>query len=114
MKTIAPVGDDFFVGRKRRFSRGGERARGAHPLNPPRSQRKDERDHSDKLQEQSERIRLTIANRSLETHFQPIVDLRSGEAIGTEALSRFARNRPDHPTPGSRKPPRSDSASNWS
>ncbi len=91
MKTIAPVGDDFFVGRKRRFSRGGERARGAHPLNPPRSQRKDERDHSDKLQEQSERIRLTIANRSLETHFQPIVDLRSGEAIGTEALSRFAQ-----------------------
>jgi EAL domain-containing protein (putative c-di-GMP-specific phosphodiesterase class I) len=26
----------------------------------------------------------------LETHFQPIVDLRSGTAVGTEALSRFA------------------------
>ena len=36
-------------------------------------------------------IRNTIANRSLETHFQPIVDLRSGRAVGAEALSRFAQ-----------------------
>jgi len=36
-------------------------------------------------------IRGMIANRALETHFQPIVDLRSGEAVGTEALSRFAQ-----------------------
>jgi len=36
-------------------------------------------------------IRSTIANRSLETHFQPIVDLRSGRAVGAEALARFAQ-----------------------
>lgn len=34
-------------------------------------------------------IRRTIATRSLETHFQPIVDLRSGTPIGAEALARF-------------------------
>jgi EAL domain-containing protein (putative c-di-GMP-specific phosphodiesterase class I) len=36
-------------------------------------------------------IRSTIANRSLEIHFQPIIDLRSGSAVGTEALARFAQ-----------------------
>jgi EAL domain-containing protein (putative c-di-GMP-specific phosphodiesterase class I) len=91
MKETAPVSDDFFAGRKRRFARGGERARGAQVLDPPRGERKKERDVAEQLHEQSERIRLTIANRSLETHFQPIVDLKSGEAIGTEALSRFAQ-----------------------
>jgi EAL domain-containing protein (putative c-di-GMP-specific phosphodiesterase class I) len=92
MKETAPVSDDFFVGRKRRFARGGDRARGAHLLTPPKSASRHELDRAEQLhEEQSERIRLTIANRSLETHFQPIVDLRSGKAIGTEALSRFAQ-----------------------
>ena len=36
-------------------------------------------------------IRSIIANRSLETHFQPIVDLRSGQTVGAEALARFAQ-----------------------
>ena len=36
-------------------------------------------------------IRSTIANRSLETHFQPIVDLNTGRAVGVEALARFAQ-----------------------
>ncbi len=40
---------------------------------------------------QTRLIRSTIANRSLETHFQPIVDLRSGQAVGAEALARFAQ-----------------------
>ena len=35
------------------------------------------------------RIRRTIDNRSLEIHFQPIVDLKTGQPLGTEALSRF-------------------------
>ena len=90
MKETAPVSGDFFVGRKRKFARAGDRARGAHVLTPPKSPSKHERDRAEQLHdEQRERIRLTIANRSLETHFQPIVDLRSGEAIGSEALSRF-------------------------
>jgi EAL domain-containing protein (putative c-di-GMP-specific phosphodiesterase class I) len=36
-------------------------------------------------------IRGMIDSRALETYFQPIVDLRSGEVVGTEALSRFAQ-----------------------
>jgi EAL domain-containing protein (putative c-di-GMP-specific phosphodiesterase class I) len=36
-------------------------------------------------------IRRIIADRALETHFQLIIDLRSGETVGAEALSRFAQ-----------------------
>ena len=41
------------------------------------------------LEQREEVIRKIITNRSLETHFQPIVDLCSGRSIGAEALSRF-------------------------
>jgi EAL domain-containing protein (putative c-di-GMP-specific phosphodiesterase class I) len=34
-------------------------------------------------------VQDTIAQRSIETHVQPIVDLRSGRQVGAEALSRF-------------------------
>jgi EAL domain-containing protein (putative c-di-GMP-specific phosphodiesterase class I) len=34
-------------------------------------------------------IQETIAQRLIETHVQPIVDLRSGRPVGVEALSRF-------------------------
>ena len=33
-----------------------------------------------------------IADRALETRFQPIIDLRSGETVGAEALARFAQH----------------------
>ncbi len=35
-------------------------------------------------------IRVTIAERALEVHFQPIVNLQSGGVVGVEALARFA------------------------
>ena len=35
-------------------------------------------------------IRGMIADRALEIHLQPIIDLRTGETVGAEALSRFA------------------------
>ncbi len=41
--------------------------------------------------ETEQRIRRIIENRSLETHFQSIVNLRTGQAQGVEALSRFAQ-----------------------
>ena len=35
-------------------------------------------------------IRVTIAEQSMEMHFQPIFDLKSGGVMGVEALARFA------------------------
>jgi EAL domain-containing protein (putative c-di-GMP-specific phosphodiesterase class I) len=35
-------------------------------------------------------IRVTIAERSMEMHFQPIFDLKNGGVMGVEALARFA------------------------
>jgi len=34
-------------------------------------------------------VRITLADRSLQTVFQPIVDLRNGSTVGAEALARF-------------------------
>jgi EAL domain-containing protein (putative c-di-GMP-specific phosphodiesterase class I) len=88
--------DDLFVGagQKRRLFAGlGARLAHRHQDLP-----KDEQADSDlermriwrelKLQLKRQ-IQSTIANRSLEMHFQPIVDLRSGRQVGAEALSRF-------------------------
>lgn len=35
-------------------------------------------------------IRITVAEQSMEMHFQPIFDLSSGGVVGVEALARFA------------------------
>ncbi len=92
MRTGAPVSNDLFITRKGKLSRGRDRAKVSHPRTPTGRQSKHDRLEAERLrEEQNRRIRLTIANRSLETHFQPIVDLRSGDAIGAEALSRFAQ-----------------------
>jgi EAL domain-containing protein (putative c-di-GMP-specific phosphodiesterase class I) len=51
----------------------------------------DQADAEQSLAETEQRIRRIIENRSLETHFQSIVNLRTGQAQGVEALSRFAQ-----------------------
>jgi EAL domain-containing protein (putative c-di-GMP-specific phosphodiesterase class I) len=62
---------------------------GSHPSG---RRLKHDQTEAERLHEQRDQlIRVTIANRSLETHFQPIVDLRSGRAVGSEALARFAQ-----------------------
>ncbi len=48
----------------------------------------------DRLEEETARrrekfVRITLADRSLQTVFQPIVDLRTGDTVGAEALARF-------------------------
>jgi len=93
MRTNAPTSGDLFIGRKGRLSRGMDRVRTPPILSSsPARQSKHDRLHAERLREErNQLIRLTIANRSLETRFQPIVDLRSGKAVGTEALSRFAQ-----------------------
>ncbi|HZM55078.1 MAG TPA: EAL domain-containing protein, partial [Acidimicrobiales bacterium] len=63
----------------------------SHWSNSSERRPKQDETEAERLREkQDQLIRVTIANRSLETHFQPIVDLRSGQAVGTEALARFA------------------------
>ncbi len=42
-------------------------------------------------EERGRLFRRIISTRSLETHFQPIVDLVSGATVGVEALSRFGQ-----------------------
>jgi EAL domain-containing protein (putative c-di-GMP-specific phosphodiesterase class I) len=84
--TIAPTtSSDLFIGKKSKLIRGFGRQRALSNLESRRSrfEAEQQREHSEKL------IRYTIANRTLETHFQPIVDLKSGGAVGTEALARF-------------------------
>ncbi len=48
------------------------------------------REWRERQQDRRQRIQQTIARRGLETHIQPIIDLRSGRQVGAEALSRFA------------------------
>jgi EAL domain-containing protein (putative c-di-GMP-specific phosphodiesterase class I) len=92
MKAIAPASRDLFISRKGILPRGMKRVRTQHERSEPSArQSKLDRLRVEQLREEQDRlIRLTIAHRSLETHFQPIIDLKTGTAVGTEALSRFA------------------------
>jgi len=93
MRTPSPTSGDIFIGRKSTLSRSMERIRvSSLRSHPSGRRRKNDQTEAERLHEQRDRlIRVTIANRSLETHFQPIVDLRSGRAVGSEALARFAQ-----------------------
>ena len=58
----------------------------------------DDTDAEQLIADSRERIRRVIDHRSLETHFQSIVNLRTGRSQGVEALSRFTHDpgrRPD-------------------
>jgi EAL domain-containing protein (putative c-di-GMP-specific phosphodiesterase class I) len=93
MRTPSLSDGDIFIGRKGALTRGMERMRGTSRRPHPSGRRlKHDESEAERLHEQRDRLmRVTIANRSLETHFQPIVDLRSGNAVGSEALARFAQ-----------------------
>ncbi len=92
MNTSSPTSRDLFISRKGILPRGKKLVRSAnHEPTLSARQTKQERLRLEQLREERGRlIRLTIAHRSLETHFQPIIDLKTGAAVGTEALSRFA------------------------
>ncbi len=82
--VMAPDGD-VFVRRKgplsRALSRGPRRTEAA----PPGRQL----DGEELLERRRERVRVTLAKDALQTVFQPIVDLRTGQTVGAEALARF-------------------------
>jgi EAL domain-containing protein (putative c-di-GMP-specific phosphodiesterase class I) len=48
-----------------------------------------ERHYEETAHRREKFVRITLADRSMQTVFQPIVDLRTGGTVGAEALARF-------------------------
>jgi EAL domain-containing protein (putative c-di-GMP-specific phosphodiesterase class I) len=48
-----------------------------------------EQQHEEAAPRREKFVRITLADKSLQTVFQPIVDLRTGGTVGAEALARF-------------------------
>jgi EAL domain-containing protein (putative c-di-GMP-specific phosphodiesterase class I) len=93
MRHSHPLGQDMFPEKKRGVIRGAGRRRASTQGSAAAggSNRRTEKAAKLLLEQRAEVIRDAITNRSFETHFQPIVDLRSGRAVGVEALSRFGQ-----------------------
>jgi len=93
MTNSPTLGHDVFMSKKRGVFRGLGRhraaTRGTGRTGVPT--RRDQKSAEIRREQREEVIRHIITNRSLVTHFQPIVDLRSGRSIGAEALSRFGQ-----------------------
>jgi EAL domain-containing protein (putative c-di-GMP-specific phosphodiesterase class I) len=96
MSTTLDLNGDMFSKGRRRFSRANGRAKTrsrrirALIEHVNGSAELDAEVLEELLWERTQLIRAMITNRDWETHFQPIVNLKSGDAIGTEALSRFS------------------------
>lgn len=108
---MAPTGpEDIFIGRVGRLSRNKRRKAAEAPVPPPPSppaggrrlvvptQAAPQPDapvpapewHEEEKADRREKlVRITLADQSLQTVFQPIVDLRTGGTVGAEALARF-------------------------
>ncbi len=82
---------DLFIAKKGRLARGIGRVRSSphRTIHQGKAEAQARRDSEREYEQLELLIRSTIRHRSLETHFQPIVDLKSGGAVGTEALARF-------------------------
>jgi EAL domain-containing protein (putative c-di-GMP-specific phosphodiesterase class I) len=100
---------DIFIGRASRLSRKRRKApETAAPPTPPSVTRAGRlivlseaemaaetsasvlQQHAEETADRREKfVRITLADQSLQTVFQPIVDLRTGGTVGAEALARF-------------------------
>ena len=91
LRANTPTSSDVFAHKKNRATAARDRLRTSGPgSGAGRREFKRDQANARRLIEDVElRIRRTIDNRSMEIHFQPIVDLRTGHPLGTEALSRF-------------------------
>jgi len=96
--------DDLFIHKKSRKATAWQGVRGpirasASLLHRSHSGADPHPDAEQVLAETRQRINRIIDQRSLVTHFQSIVNLRTGQAQGVEALSRFSHEParpPDH------------------
>jgi EAL domain-containing protein (putative c-di-GMP-specific phosphodiesterase class I) len=100
---------DIFIGRAGRLSRKRRKAsdapaapsppsatRAGRLILPPQAGMAEDtpasvlEQHAEETAHRREKfVRITLADRSLQTVFQPIVDLRTGGTVGAEALARF-------------------------
>ncbi len=102
--------DEFIIQKKGKWARGTRRRQSTGPnsgapardstggklLNPSEPEAGPEISESTKDRQAEETIdrrerftRITLGNQSLQTLFQPIVDIRTGGTVGAEALTRF-------------------------
>jgi len=92
MRVAPPIGQDVYSKKRSTFRVRGRRLDPTRGDTAPRSMsRRDQKAAQIRNEQREAVIREAIAHRSLVTHFQPIVDLRSGQPIGAEALSRFGQ-----------------------
>lgn len=92
MHLSPPLGQDVFVKKRGVFRGTGHRKSSVRgKAGNGGTSRRDEKAAKVVNEQREEVIRDAITHRSLVTHFQPIVDLRSGQPIGVEALSRFGQ-----------------------
>ena len=93
MRRSPPLGQDIYSQKKHGafHGKGRRKAVGPDGASSGGMTRREEKAAHVAMEQRAEVVRDAIANRSFETHFQPIVDLRTGEPIGAEALSRFAQ-----------------------
>jgi EAL domain-containing protein (putative c-di-GMP-specific phosphodiesterase class I) len=91
VRANSPTTSDVFAQKKSRATTARDRLHiSGQTSGTGRKEFKRDQANARRLSEEFERrIRRTIEDRSLEIHFQPIVDLRTGHPLGTEALSRF-------------------------
>ena len=88
--TRASPGSELFITRKKGLARVTGRKRLSSGRSNLSVAKLDESEQEQLRKQRRELIRVTIDNHSFETLLQPIVDLRSGNAVGVEALARFA------------------------
>jgi EAL domain-containing protein (putative c-di-GMP-specific phosphodiesterase class I) len=103
---VTPPGQkDIFIGRAAKMSRSERRkaaASASPPVDVPRlitpssgeiagatSASALEQQYEETAHRREKFVRITLADKSLQTVFQPIVDLRTGGTVGAEALARF-------------------------
>ena len=91
LRANTPTTNDLFAHKKNRATAVRDRLRISTPTSGTgRREFKRDQANARRLSEEAElRIRRTIDNRSLDIHFQPIVNLKTGHPLGIEALSRF-------------------------
>ena len=91
LRASTPTTSDVFAHKKSRATSARDRLLLSGP-NSGTGRREFKRDQATARRQSEEsqlRIRQAIDNRSLEIHFQPILDLQTGQRLGTEALPRF-------------------------